>query len=658
MKTPKVSFMKDRKNLTRVFGVILIVALLIAGAMFWPEKAKPEPKYSPTVDLPGDYMVFVDAPGDEEDMMFIAMLSSVVMTDVYHDMWILTPEGELAPHSLWTFEHLKNNDVTALVFTDDDSVPEKLKGQGVNVVDEFVFPKDGDVLTQFTGYDDWLPVASYEEALWASSLAHVDNKVMMASKKPTFKSQEEVWAELSDRGVMANYTVVTHPYDFEVERFNMTEQKWHIPSLSAVAAEVAAYHDAYVITQWEENTTTIAQYDPLQNANATGIYYELKALNETYGPIEYIALVGSAVSVPQFILPDRASNEPDGVSCDVYYGFLDDDKYVMDAAVGRLVNLDVQAMAMQMVRTYSYDDFSDTVEVDFSQSGGGTQTINWRTHGSVWNGFEVADQRIQMTPGWFMKDDFQDEGWTYDYVRTTGNEGVREIGTGKEILIRPIMESSNLVTYRGHGSWHATFYVYEPDNPDHLKGRLEGYDDTTSSPSVRDFNIPPQVSVLVACENAKIWGLHWGAGEVDIETSYPLNYFYAGAVGLIAATEVSYSNIGQDFYSLPEETRLPGLIIKDGDHEWDLNNAWYAFSVDGLVDHEEEHGEIGKAHMWAENRYIAYHNNEFSPFDSGTDAHWKEIVMYVCYGDPAFKMSPTNPGANSYDPWHNGADDM
>lgn len=666
MKAPKIpkvdlgSVKKRQSTILKVLALVVVAILIGAAVMFWPAPETPGPKYSPTIELPGDYMVFVDAPIEEEDHMFIAMLSSIVVHEGYHAMWILTPDGELNDHSLWTFQNLKNNDVSAVIFSDNEGTADKLKAQGVNVVEDLVFPKDGKILGEFMGYDDWLPVASLKEAVWASGYAHYTNRVMILSNKPTFKHQEEVWQEMTDLGKASNYTVITDPYDYQIEKYNMTQQKWHVPSLSAVASEIAAYYDAYVITDWVENETVIAPYDPVMNANATGLWYTLRDMNATYGPTDYVALVGSAVSVPQFILPDGASDEPDGVSCDSLYGFLGGNNYFMDTSVGRIINLDVQSASMQMVRTYLYDLFSDTVTVDFSQTGGGTKTINWRTHGSIWNGFEVADQRVQMTPGWFMHEDLPDEGWTYDYVRTTGNEGVREIGTGKEMAMRPIMESSSLVTYRGHGSWHATFYVYEPDSPEVLKGRLEGWDTQGLSPSIHDFNIPPQVEVLIACENAKIWGLHWGAGEVVLEQAYATNFFYAGGVGLVAATEVSFSNLGQDFSSFPEESRLPGIIYKpfnDGDHEWDLNNAWYVFTVDGLIDHEEEYGAIGDAMRWTENRYIKYHNNEFSPFDRGTDAHWKEITMYVCYGDPAFVMSPTLPGANNYDPWHNGPDD-
>jgi hypothetical protein len=140
--------------------------------------------------------------------------------------------------------------------------------------------------------------------------------------------------------------------------------------------------------------------------------------------------------------------------------------------------------------------------------------------------------------------------------------------------------------------------------------------------------------------------------------SFPLNYFNAGGVGLIAATEVSYSKLFQDKDAIIGENSR-GIIFEEGNHKWDNNNCWFAFPLDGLINHEEEYGTIGKAHQWAENRYINNPNksSQTSPFDRGTSVDWKEVAMFACYGDPSFKPFQPNAGANSYDPWHNGPDD-
>ena len=145
-------------------------------------------------------------------------------------------------------------------------------------------------------------------------------------------------------------------------------------------------------------------------------------------------------------------------------------------------------------------------------------------------------------------------------------------------------------------------------------------------------------------------------------------------MALGGATEVSYSNIGQDLYSYPEEY-LPGILNPewgDGDHEWNRNDAWFAFFWEGMLNDEEGHGSIGKALQWAENRYIAYQTSKgmpVTPFksimsggsngDTGEDpaVHWKEVAMFVIYGDPAFTPYSWKAGENSYNPWKNGVDE-
>ena len=123
-------------------------------------------------------------------------------------------------------------------------------------------------------------------------------------------------------------------------------------------------------------------------------------------------------------------------------------------------------------------------------------------------------------------------------------------------------------------------------------------------------------------------------------------------MGLVAATEVSFSNLGQDI-------KDTGVLITGNGH-WDLNNCWYGFTLDGIINHEEEHGTIGKAHQWAENRYIHNPNKDslVSPFEPANGrADWKEVTMFACYGDPAFRPYSPSPGAGSFDPWHNGPED-
>ncbi|UCE35868.1 MAG: hypothetical protein JSW00_09875 [Thermoplasmata archaeon] len=670
----------DRK---KVFAGVVTSLLLIAILAYLLMGEEEKKRHIPTVDLPSQYMVLVDEPQNEEDLMFIAALSSLVVRDNYNPMFIIGEEG-LDDRQLWTIEHMTIKDVPKLLFTNSEGVSSAVSNQLDNVE---VYERTNYVLMDFKGFDGTISVGSYEEALWVAPLANVENK-MITMGKSTYKYQEDVWGELASKGVDANYVIVTNPEDYltdifysegtsykddgepsEGTPFNAT---FHIPSLSAVAAEMAAFHQAYVLTHYEPSFEEIGYMDTEVNSRAIGLYLKLKEVYQEYGPTEYICLVGSAEAVPQFKLPDESSSDPASVEgdhiveCDAIYGFLGDDKYFMDSAVGRIINKNVQGASNQIARTFAYDLIVDEVEVSYSYSG--TQIVNWRNHASAWNGFEVADQRGQMTPGKFAVEDFKDEGFVAEYMRTTGNEGIwgsvqnpsSATETLKETEMKPIVESSSIMAYRGHGSWHATFYVWEPEEAEDPQGksRLEGHDDTHPD-SVYDYYLPPQVFVSVCCENAKIQGTHWWGGVLDMEMLWVTNYFYSGGVGLIAATEVSYSKLAQDKDSLIGEYAM-GFIFEEDNHQWDNNNCWYAFPLDGLINHEEEYGTIGKAHQWAENRYINNPNkaSQTSPFDQGTSVDWKEVSMFVCYGDPAFMPSQNSPGANSYDPWHNGAEDQ
>lgn len=172
------------------------------------------------------------------------------------------------------------------------------------------------------------------------------------------------------------------------------------------------------------------------------------------------------------------------------------------------------------------------------------------------------------------------------------------------------------------------------------------------------MNVPPQIAFFVSCLNGKIYGHGPGtepANDVEFDKLFTLNYLAAGPAVLVGATEVSYSNIGQDLTSIPAEY-LPFI----DDHRWDHNDAWYAFVWDGILNHPGEHGTIGKAVQWCENRYMQYPpNNSPIPFNPTAEVDWYEVTFFAVYGDPAFRPAiDVNGGPGSYDPWHNGPDDM
>ncbi len=662
----KVSRTLRSKRGKQALAVFMVAIMVMSVILLWSPAASTQ--YSPPPaqnTLPDEYYILVDQPEDEDDMAFIAALSSIQFVGGhYHPMFILD-DGQLDDHQLATVQTMSVYDAPFLLFTDDADTQSYCEDQlGADNVQTYTAADD--VLATFHGFKGHISVASYAEAMWVAPLAQVEGKVIILGQR-TFIAQEDVWNELiKGHQLDPNYVVIANPIDYMVTPFN----EYHIPSLSAVAASLAAGHTgdnevegpgttAIVLTDWEAVADeTVGYMDPALNAHAIGLYLRLREIWDEMGPFEYVCIVGSASAVPQFQFPDETDPvfiEGDGlVSSDVAYGFLDLDEFTMDAAVGRVVNLNVQGVSNQIARTLGYHYLDRVVTV---QTSTGPEMVDWSNKVSIWNGFEVADQRRQMTPGRFMIREAEDEGMEWEYIRTSGNEGLRDF-YGKEVDMEPVLTSSGLIVYRGHGSWHATFYVYEP-NEAHTRGRLEGWVKVPGdpTPSLHDMYMPPSVALLFACENAKIEGMNWQDMIVDMELTFALNWFYSGAVGLVASTEVSFSRLGQDFYSWIGEVT--------GDHDWDNNNAMYAFNVDALVNHEETYGTVGKALQWAENRYIANHDNQVEPFHqdpqgpnwSDIAAHWKTVCMYAAYGDPAHRPGYTLPGANDYDPWHNGADD-
>ena len=684
-----MEFSTKRKKHFAIGAVALLTVSALGLYFLTRPKKEGIPPYDPTIDLPQDYVILVDAPENLKDMMFIASLSSLAVREEYHPLFILD-QGKLDEHQLWTLEHsidrIKNS--PKLLFTSEDATYQSVKDQVDGVVRYNI---TNNVLAKFKGYSGVLDVNSYAEALWASPVARVENKVIRLGRT-TFRSQEDAWDRLRSHGISANYIVVTNPYDLSTDLlrencpyYDEYDSNFHTPALSCVAAEIAAYHRAYVLTDIEPTTEKTYTFENPNfddtnyelNARASGYYLALKGMSRDYyfpdqndtqisifqeSP-EYVCIVGSAAAVPQFQIPGNGDGD-DLVNCDVMYGFLDDDNGKMDAAVGRIVNYNVQGASNQIAKTLGYDYIVDTVTVEYSD---GPRDVQWRKYGASFSGYDITYQRMQVSPARWICKDYEDEGLDYEYYGPALVQ--QEVTVTPETTIEPAVQASAFLAYRGHGSDTGAMYMiaYKINRDENavLKGT-----------EARDLFIPPQVSFFVSCMNGKIHGKDFGDGADDVpyDELFSTNYLYGGAIALGGATEVSYSNIGQDTDSYPEEF-LPGVINpewSDGDHQWNRNDAWFAFFWEGMMDDEEDHGTIGKALQWAENRYISYQTSKgmpVTPFestmagegdgDTGEDpaVHWKEVTMFVIYGDPAFTPRSWKPGENQYNPWKNGVDE-
>ncbi|MGA1820756.1 MAG: C25 family cysteine peptidase [Thermoplasmatota archaeon] len=384
------------------------------------------------------------------------------------------------------------------------------------------------------------------------------------------------------------------------------------------------------------------------NRRAVGVLNEIRKVSGEFGAPEYVAITGSAPAVPQFLVRSGGM-EGDIVNSDIIYGFLDNDHTAMDAAVGRLVQYDVSLASNQLLKTYLFDDFTETITVDYRDVAGGTHDKDWRRHAASFSGYDITYKRMQATPARWICNDFEELGFSYDYVGpfNTGNKFFDGVVNSMENDISEICEGSGYVAYRGHGSDTGSLYGIRVMGPNGEEHALRYTD-------CQEMDVPPQIAFFVSCLNGKIYGHGPGtdpSSDVAFDKLFTLNYLSSGPAVLVGATEVSFSNIGQDIWSLRAEY---GPF--EDDYKWDHNDAWYAFVWDGIINHPGDHGTVGKAVQWSENRYMKYPpNNQPAPFDPNGEVDWYEVTFFAVYGDPAFRPAiDTSGGAGDYDPWHNG----
>jgi len=667
----KVIDMPSKQSFTRENAIkiaVIAVAIILLGslvAFFLTRGGEEEDKgYNPENELPQGFMMIVDYPTTHEEQFAISNLASVqFMGGEYHPLVICDREGGLSSQEIYTLTNL-DTDRPKILFTNQETaagnVNRQLSDAGLSVInDTDVYPLCTQVAGTFIGFNDILTVEDYEESLWVAAYAKNMGLGVVEGER-TFTSQESVWNTLKNIGVEADYAIVSNPLDHSLESISATpeydhyDDAWFCPDLSLMAAQMSAYHDAYVITNStpRDSTDWNINLEYSQNRRALGIHENLKKINFDYGALEYIALTGSASAIPQFLVnPEEGSSEI--VNSDVLYGFLDNDNSAMDSAVGRVIQYDVSLASNQLLKTYLVDDFTDKISVDYRDVAGGTQEKDWRTHGASFSGYDITYKRMQATPARWICTDFEDQGFTYDYVGpfNTGNKFLDGTVNSMENDISEICEGAGYVAYRGHGSDTGSLYGIRVMGPNGEEHALRYTD-------CNEMNVPPQIAFFVSCLNGKIYGHGPGtdpANDVAFDKLFTLNYLASGPAVLIGATEVSFSNIGQDIWSLRAEY---GPL--EDDYKWDHNDAWYAWVWDGILNHPGEHGAAGKAVQWAENRYMKYPaNNNPSPMIPTGEVDWYEVTFFACYGDPAFRPAiDPNGGAGSYDPWHNGPDDM
>lgn len=664
--------MADRKqNFSKTtwmkIGGAVFLALILTSALGYfimRDEEKPGELYKPENELPQDFMMIVDYPTTEEELFAISTLTSVqFIGNTYHPIVVCSPEGGLSSQELFTLSNL-NTDRQKVLFTNKETalgnINTQLSGEGLSPInDTDVFSLVPDAAGTFYGFQDVLTVEDYEESLWVASYAKKLGLAVVQGDR-TFVNQESVWNAMKVVGIESDYAIITNPNDHSLETIRRTPQydpyddAWFCPDLSLMTAQMSAYHDAMVVTNItpKDNTDWTLNLEYPQNRIALGYHEKVLDIYSEYGPLEYLAITGSASAVPQFLVnPEAGSSEI--VNSDVMYGFLDNDHSKMDAAVGRVIQYDASLASNQLLKTYLIDDYQDTVEVDYRSVAGGTHEKDWRTHAGSLSGFDITYKRMQATPARWICTDFEELGFTYDYVGpfNTGNKFLDGTVNSMENDISEICEGAGYIAYRGHGSDTGSLYGIRVQGPNGDEHALRYTDCQT-------MNVPPQLAFFVSCLNGKIYGHGPGtdpANDVEFDKLFTLNYLAAGPAVLIGATEVSFSNIGQDIWSLRAEY---GPL--EDDYKWDHNDAWYAFVWDGIINHPGDYGTVGKAVQWSENRYMNYApNNQPEPMSPDGGVDWYEVTFFAVYGDPAFRPAiDPNGGAGSYDPWHNGPSDM
>ncbi|MCK5772760.1 MAG: hypothetical protein KAH57_03140, partial [Thermoplasmata archaeon] len=387
-----------RPRTMKIAAIAVVLMLGMVGALVFL-LTRPEPRvedeYSPTTELPLDYIIIADYPQNEEELLAIATLSPLVQKGKeapYHALMVMAPEGGLSSQELYTLSHLRT-DRDKLLFSNDGSSMETINSQLsaaslTPIAEENMFPMTSEICATFEGFDGIMTVASYEEALWATTAACSQNLAMVKGK-PSFLSQDEAWEANKALGIPSNYILATNPHDHSLETlkagtpdYDEYDDPWFCPDLSLMTGQMSSHHNAYVITSappspeadWEINM------ELSQNRRAVGYYNMIRHVASGYGTPEYVAIVGSASAVPQFLM--SLSGEGDMVNSDIFYGFLDDDRHTMDAGLGRIIQFEVSLASNQLAKTYMFDDFVDLVHVDYRDVAGGPQEKDWRTHGA------------------------------------------------------------------------------------------------------------------------------------------------------------------------------------------------------------------------------------------------------------------------------------
>jgi hypothetical protein len=569
------------------------------------------------VELESPCMIFVPAPKTEKDALYIALVSQLTEKNGTYNPLFIVGEAGLDSRQKFTIDSMSINGCPKYAFGFDEVA-------GMTITEKF--PMDLGIFENFKGYSGEINVSSYREALWFSGLAATKN-MRLVYGNATAKTMDEAWGICAENGMNASYVVMTNSFDWSENCVIENVSKWHIASLSAVAAELAHYHKAMVLTTDTVKPATNDEWPfaygegDMNNERATGNLMELREFSAKYGKIDYMCIVGSGAAVPQFRATQSDVEDKGHVAGDVFYGFTENDE-TLTTAVGRIIGLDVATASNMVSRILGYNYLIET-------------NVNaWTGNTLAENGYEVADARGQTTPGLFFTLESQDEGYNPIYTSSV------EAGTGVDAGnaeptaydLQALLEKSNLIAYRGHGSSTGTFYSWSHFLDDGTEG-------------IEDWNLAPSTVLIAACLTGKIYGYDSDGSSLKLSEMICMKFLKGGIVSYVSPTEVSYSEIGQDAtYYIPETAGFGG--------GWGVNNYIYCNYWNNIMNYEMSTGGAFRETL---NGYMA--DKGVNPFTANCgDADGKTITMYCLYGDPMFKpwQNSANAGAGNMNLFENG----
>ncbi len=608
--------MGDKNSHSLKITVAVLAAAMIFASLAGCIGAKDEiideePAFSEgNVELKSPCMLFVPEPQSEKDMLYIALVSQLTCRNGTYNPLFIVAESGLDGRAQFTINSMSIKDCPKYGFG-----VESVAG----VTFEQTFAKDLGIFGDFKGFDDEITVASYDEALWLAGLAAAKN-LRMVYGNATAATMSDAWKLCAENGMNASYVIVTNEDDYREDCVNDMVGKWHVPSLSAVAAELAYYHKAMVLTTGDlksvENSDWPIEYEEDENnGRAAGVLTALRSYAQKYGPVDYVCIVGSGAAVPQFRVSQSGDEDRGHVAGDVFYGFTVDDEEIT-SAISRIINLNVASVSNTVARTLGYGYL---VEANAN---------NWLENTVAENGYEVSDARAQNTPGLFFKLESDDEGYNGLYT-SSAEAGTTVDLTNQEPAVydlKALLEKCNLIAYRGHGSSTGTFYSWSHFLDDGTEG-------------IEDWDLAPSTVLIAACLTGKIYGYDSDGTSLKLSDMICMNFLHGGIVSYVSPTEISYSEIGQD-----------AVYYVNG--EWGKNNYIYCHYWNNILNYDMNTGmafkETIKGYM------EAWDVNPF--YSSPGSADGKTVIMYCQYGDPMFTpwQNPANAGPGSYNYFENG----